>query len=98
MSKNLYGSDTGLIDAGIIYDQTEARTQDDINAELVDKVIVSNTQPSSANNLLWVGEGSTPVEVATYAELNAFYQNLQGVISALGLTVVNGKLCGTYKE
>ena len=38
MSKNIYGSDVGVIDAGIIYDRTEAETQDVINAALRDEI------------------------------------------------------------
>lgn len=67
-----------------IYDTTDSKTQKQVNADLhqdiEDTVIVSDTQPSSAANQIWlpqtIGEG---VQVPTWAE----HQALSGTVSDL---------------
>ena len=74
MPKNLYGSDTGLIDAGMIYDQTEERTQDAINQDLMQAYRSAATE---ATGLLLLEE----------ERLNTVFEG--GVLDILGKYITN---------
>ena len=68
---------------------------DDLEAKVDDVVIISDTQPTSEDNKLWVKEtGETGVQVPTYAE----FVTLLDAFNALGLSVVNGALNITYED
>lgn len=68
---------------------------DDLEAKVDDVVIISDTQPTSEDNKLWVKEtGEAGVQVPTYAE----FVTLLDAFNALGLSVVNGALNITYED
>lgn len=68
MSKNLYGSDTSLITAGIIHDETEGRTQDLINADQKKNSVYYGVCSTAAN---------TQQKAVTISGITALYDGLK---------------------
>ena len=81
MSKNLYGSDDSLITGGIIYDETEEKTQDLINAEQKKAGVYYCTCSTAAN---------TQKKTVTISGITSLYDGLKICVRFINQQGFNG--------
>ncbi len=106
MPKTLYGSDVGLIDAGIIYDQTEEDTQENINASIrsdisdlqaTSGIVIQDEEPGDGINVWIDPDDSESLAVPSLSEFNDLADDVSDleneiIISDTQPTETNNKL------